>query len=236
MADDSTTTAAAETVSKADFDKMEARAKLFEAKTVDFEKKFKGIDPDDVARIKLELDETKKKGALGDETKINEYLKTKETEIGNRYSEKLTEKEKSEAALLGELKELRVVGPAMQKAAEVFNSDALELIGSVVKRDCEWTDGRIVVKGADGKPMPSKLDPRKDMDLDEYMNILADKYPSCAKATGTAGSKDTGTKAGSNGAGRSYTIAQLQAMPPAQAQDIMNKMSPEEASKVLSGK
>ena len=101
---------------------------------------------------------------------------------------------KSNQTLEQELKQERVIGKAMTKAAGLFNQDALEFIQIKVQKDCDYKDGQIVVKDEKGEPRYSEKNRRELMSVDEYLEELTNKHPSLAKATSNSGTKDPGEK------------------------------------------
>lgn len=189
------------TVSLAEYNKVVEKARNEEARAVHFEKTYKGIDPEAVKAEREELAILRREQVGNDPKKLEAYEAKVKKELDDRYSAKLGEYEGITKQQANELKELRVTNHAMSKAASIFNDDALDLIQDRIRADCDWQDGQIVVKGADGKPQPSKKNPRENMGVDEYLETLATRYPSTAKATAIAGGKQGGNKSGTNGAG-----------------------------------
>lgn len=183
-----------EMVPRAEFERLEAKARNEEARAVHLERTYKGIDPEAVKAEREELAILRRESVGNDPKKLKEFEERTTKEVSDRFSGKLTEIETENKTLKGQLKELQVTNTAMSKAASVFNEDALELIQDRVRADCDYLDGKIIVKGSDGKPLPSKINPREDMGVDEYLEGLAAKYPSTAKATAIAGGKQGGDK------------------------------------------
>lgn len=187
-----------QTVSVDEFNKVKSQLQNWQAKATDYEKRYAGIDPDAV-RAKLEDYEIiRKERATGNPQEIDKLLKAREQEAEMRvkkdYAKKLEELEGVTSKQASELKQLRVTSVVMKEAADVFHPSALELIESVVTRDCDWGEDGIFVKGEDGKPRASIQDPRKPMDVKEYIGTLAQKYEACAKATAVSGGKQGGVK------------------------------------------
>ena len=201
MSEGSEGTQAAETVSKAEYEKVLTKARNEEARAVDYERRFKGIDPEAVKAEREELANLRREGVGNDPKKLKEFEERTTKEVSERYSGKLTEYETENKTIKAQLKELQVTNTAMTKAASIFNDDALELIQDRVRADCDFQDGKIIVRGSDGKPRPSVKNPREDMGVDEYLETLASKYPSTAKATAIAGGKGGGAKSETNGKG-----------------------------------
>lgn len=212
-----------ETVSKAEYEKTLERARRFEAMATDFEKRYKGFDPEEYKAVKEENLLLKKQGAVGDQKKIDELIEAQKQELEKRYSSKYEELEGVTKTQGKELKELRVVSKAMTKAAEVFNTDALPLIRREIESSCDWQDGDIVVLGEDQKPRASKVDPRKNMTIDEYIGELSEKFASCAKPKGKPGVKQNGTADTARGQSSDVTVEKYLKMSPEERRQLPNK-------------
>lgn len=189
------TTPAAETVSKADYEAAVERARRFEGQLVDKEKTIgeyaKYGDPKTISAMKSAFDELRKTAAKTPE-EIDAYLREKEGEIDKRFSGKLSEFETENGTLKSELNKLKLVNPAMLEAAKVFRATELELIQHKIEQELILVDGKICVKGEDGKPKHSVTDPRKLMDVAEYLQTLAAKYPGAALPKGVVTGKEAG--------------------------------------------
>ena len=221
-----TDTPEAKTVSVEDYNKQVERAQRFEGQIVDLQKqmeRFKGFDPEKAKADADALEQLMKEKGKTDQTTIDELIARKEAEFEKRYGTKYTEQETELSNARSELKRLRVTNVALQKAADIFNPDALELIQSRIESDCDFADGEIIIKGENGKALPSKLDPRKQMDLDEYLQSLAAKYPSTAKSSVAQGSRGQGTKMPA-GTGTEITVEQFAAMTEEQRSKLPNDL------------
>lgn len=201
MAENNTTTSGGDTSHlQAQLDALTTKLHRTEAELVDNKKKFGWITDPEAVKAKLEDYENLRKDATGgDKVKIDQLIAEKSKELEGRFSGKLTEFETENQTLKKELKSLRVTNVAMQEAAKHFNADGLPLLQHIIEQNTDYVDGQIVVLD-NGKPAVSKRDPRKQMDLAEYMEGLAVAYPSLAKATIVSGGKPTGNMAKSGGA------------------------------------
>ena len=165
-------------VSKADYEKVIERARTLEASYVDAQKKlelFKGIDPNEFYALKDVVKTFEQKEATGDPKKIEELLKKTETEVAERFKNKLQEESEKANKLANELKSLRVTEVALQKASSIFIPESLDWVKRAVNDTCDYVDGAIVVKGQDGKPLCSKENPANLMGLDEFLKDFASK-------------------------------------------------------------
>lgn len=212
--------AAAETVSKAEFDKVTEKYHRAEAKLVDLEKRLEGFtkiagDPAEILGKLEDYELLKRKKAEGSPDDLKAWQEEKEREIAaaleKRYSAKFDEMTKKLTDGEAELNRLRVVNPTMLKAAELFNAKELPLVQMLVERDCGWQDGQVVVKGPDGKPMYSAKNPKEFMGMEEYLQSRAELYPGLAKAQSSPGGREGGDKMNGNGAGK-ITVAEFKGM------------------------
>ena len=104
------------------------------------------------------------------------------TEFENKISE-LTSTNSTQAE---KIKDLTVYREAMGIAANLFNSDSLELIERVVKERCDLVDGKVVIykegeTNGERVVALSPTNPSQNMSVEEFMNELAGKYKSAAK-------------------------------------------------------
>lgn len=182
-----------------DVEHQKELAQKWIAKATDLEKqleRFKNVDVEEYRAIKEEVSSLRKENAGADPKKIEEVIAKEraalEKDFNNRFGKKYEELESGLKSRDAELSKLRVINPAMLKAAEHFNSTELTLIQMLVEKDLTYSEGSILVKGTDGKPKSSIKDPRNVMGLDEYFETLATQYPGCAKAKSVGGSKTSG--------------------------------------------
>ena len=177
----------------------DARAKNFEAKLTDMEKRFSGVNLDELRAAAAEAAELKKKGAVGDEKKINELITEAENKAFKRFEGKLSETEKERDAMRSRVTRLEVIHPANKAAADVFNPDMLELLEGIFEKSLFLDGDKIKVRGEDGKAKASIENPREDMGLNEFLGQLANKFPSGVKATNKAGAAGAGGTKNTNG-------------------------------------
>lgn len=156
------------------------------------------------------------KAASGDPEAIKKLKDEYQTKLAE--TEEKAKREMSE--LQNALKHERVTKSAVQKAAQYFNDDALDLIETKISKHCDWEDGQITIKDEKGEVRYSETNRREKMGLDEFMKELAIKYPSCAKASSQAGTKQPGSK--TNGAHKTWSIAQISSMTPAEQTTFFN--------------
>lgn len=156
--------------------------------------------------------------------------------IKDEYQGKLAETEEKFQKQLSEsqnaLKHERVTKQAIQKAAQYFNDDALDLIETKIAKFCDWEDGQVVIRNEKGEIRYSENNKREKMGLDEFMKELTTKHPSCAKATSQPGTMTPGTKTSATGNGKSWNMAQVQAMTPSEQAQFFNA-NPDAAKQFL---
>ena len=218
-------------VSIEEHNKLLERARNFEAKLTDYEKRFNGVDPDRYKALNEEVSILRKEAAGGDPKKIEELISKERNELEQalekRFSTKLTETETLLKNSQGELRRMKVVKPAMMEAAKYFQPDQLSLLEPLIESSLDIEGEDIVVRGKDGKPAPSIKDPRNPkMGLDEFFEGLVSKYPSSAKSTMQPGGKQAGVKM-SPTPGKVYDLMQLSRMPDG-GKEILKNMDPKE--------
>jgi hypothetical protein len=195
MADDGDKpTATDDVVTIAEFNRVKGLMQTWQAKATDYEKRFEGIDPDKAKADSQALkDLMKQQAQSGDKKDVEKLLERVRQEETDRFSGALSSAEKERDEARAHLKHLQVTKTALSKAAALFHEDALEFIESKVTKSCDFEDGDIVVKDDSGKARDGK-DPRKKMSVDEFLEELAEKYPSLAKPIGSGGAKPAGVK------------------------------------------
>jgi hypothetical protein len=160
--------------------------------------------PDDL-RGKLEDYEGLRKTTAKTPEDVTKLLSDKEAEYERRYSSKLGELETKNQSLSAAVQKYEVVTPTMQKAAAIFRDTELDLVNMLVERDLASQDGKIIVKGTDGKALYSLKNPRDLMGVDEYLESLAVKYPGIAKAKTLGTGKEAGSTSATTGSTGSDT-------------------------------
>lgn len=223
-----------ETVAKADFDKVQERAYRFEGMVKTLEKQmeaFKGIDIDALRAKAEEAEQLRTEAAAKDGTKVEELINRVKTEESARYSKKIDELEKEKQSMSTLVQKLQVVQPAMLEAAKRFTANELDLVQSLIERDLTLNEGDIRVRDKDGKVRASAKDPRNLMDITEYFEELAIKYPNIAIAADKAGTMTGGQQRDVSSA-KTYTYAELRAMPD-HGRAIISKMKPDEIKKIF---
>jgi hypothetical protein len=195
-----------------------------------FSSMYKDIDPDEARELKKKLEEAERKAAEKDPAKMEEVWSRKlQKQQGDWESEKTTLKSQLEK-LQRENKTLTVTDKVMTEIGGLFNSDAHKFIKMEIESRCDRDeDGNIFVKDENGDPWYKAGKPGTIKDLGE---LLADQYPSLAKATGTPGGKDSTPGHRTNGRVVRYpeTMAELQAMP--NSREIWAKMQAEKHENV----
>lgn len=220
------------TVSVEEFNKLRERAQNFEARVVDFEKRYKNIDPEEHKALKEEIGLLRRETVGGDPKKIEEFLTKERAELEKRFSGKLTETETALQEATKRLKRAEVVNPAMITAAKFFNDDALPLLQPIIEGSLDMEDGKIVVK-QDGKIVPSTKNPRlAAMPVEEFLESLIEKHPSLAKPTIGAGGKDSASKRTPSVMGEGKSLQDFASMPD-RGREAFKQMKPEDLKKLF---
>jgi hypothetical protein len=217
----------------AEVERLKQQNYNLQGKVADFDKKWgwaKDQDPEHVKTRLTDYEKIRTQSTGGDANAINALLQEKEAEIQNRFSRKLTEIESENNSLKGQVKNLRVTSVAMQEAAKFFNADGLPLLKPLIESQTDFVDGKIVVMD-NGKPRISNKDPRNQMDVGEWMELLTKDYPSIAKSTVIGGAQQPGQRVTGNGTTLSANeYKKLSAM---DQQKYMRSLQPTEQRKLL---
>lgn len=201
------------TYSQKDIDVERGHAQHFKQELDELRNKFKDVDPQKYKETLTKLDELERKGAIGSEDKINELLAKKEKEIDERYSKRLKELEDLSNGQALELKRERVTKSVLSEAAKLFNADALKLLEPLIEKDGDFENGQIVFR-KDGKIRYSLKNPNQPLSKEEYLGELVEQYPSAAKATVGAGTKNGSERVnGVTTSGKILSFAEIKAMP-----------------------
>lgn len=223
---------------QADVTKLQQQRDHWMAQATDYERKYKGIDPEAARAAMEELKILREEQAKNDPKKFDEWKDSVKKETEGIYSKRLNELESELGSTKGKLKELTVVDAVMREASGVFNDDALPIIRKLVREECDYDGEKVIVKGSDGNPLRSKLNPSKEMDVAEYVTTLAEQYPSLAKPQGSSGGKAPGAKSPSTPASSgNVTLEQYKKMT---NEERRARLTPQQRSSfsqaVLSGK
>lgn len=182
---------APQSIAKEEYDALQEKLDNAISQVNHFNKMFKGIDPEEFHAMKAIIRNQQEEAAKGGDPKaLDEYKES----LDKEYGAKITERDSHIEKLSKEVKELRVTGVAMQKAALVIRPDSLDLVKGMIDSELDYVDGEIVVKGPDGKPRKSAETPTKLMTIDEYLAGIAAKFPAIALPKGKSGAEDQGDK------------------------------------------
>jgi hypothetical protein len=196
---------------------------------------YKDIDPDEYKNLKQKLEEKEREAAEKDPQKMEELFQRKLDKYRNEVeTEKQSLKEQLDA-LAKVNKSLAVTDKVMSEISGLFNQDALKWIKREVEESCDLDeDGSIVVKDDSGDILYKGTRP---MTPKEYGEILVEKYPSLAKASGISGVKDAtpGQRSSPRGGNKvPESWAELQAMPNArEVLERLKKENPAAVQKIL---
>jgi len=196
---------------------------------------YKDIDPEEYKSLRQKLEEKEREAAEKDPQKMEDLFQRKLERMRSELeTENLTLKEQLDA-LSKVNKTLAVTDRVMSDISGLFNQDALKWIKREVEESCDLDeDGSIVVKDDSGDILYKGARP---MTPKEYGELLVEKYPSLAKASGVSGVKDAtpGTRSAPRGANRvPESWAELQSMPNArEVLERLKKENPAAVQKIL---
>lgn len=230
-------------VSIEEFTKLRDQNQRLKGQLTDVEKKYnqftsiyKDIDPDEAKQLKSKLEEAERKAAEKDPAKLEELFERKMNKFRSEVETERTGLTQKLAAYEKEVKTLKVTDKVMSEISSLFNQDAIKFIKREVEDYCDLDeDGCIVVKDENGEPLFRN---GKYLGVKDFGEMLAEKYPSLAKAQGAGGTKDA--TPGQKTAGRNLnktpqSWAELQAMPNArEVLDRLKREDPAAVQKILS--
>jgi len=187
-----------------DVEKLKGQVEHWMAKATDFEKRFKGIDPDEVSALRttvsdlqnqIEQNKAQQKGVDPDQAK--EYRTELEGVIRGEFQSELDrarEKADSNASELHRFK-------AMTEFARTdkINAGDLDLIESKIVSSTKIIDGKLVVVDSEGNQRYKKDNPGQAFTVADLAAEIAEQHPSIAKSSMASGSMGNGSKANGNG-------------------------------------
>ncbi len=184
------------TITQADLDAERAYAQKAQREAQEAQNQLKDLQTR-MATLTSELDTFKNKTAAGDPKAVEERVKQARTEAEEQfkktYGTQLDELKTQNETKERELKRFRVTNVGLQKAAGKFLPEAMGFVEQAIEQNCDYVDGKIVIKGQDGKPRMSPKDPRAEMSVDEFLEEFASKNLFMVPAETRKGT-DNGTK------------------------------------------
>lgn len=198
-------------------------------------KGFEGVDPTDYKKTKAELDEIRKKAALGDPAKLEEWQKNTEAEIAKRVEKRVQEAEARAEKLAKDNKELTVT----DRVFAVFAPHVTEDMGDFIKEQIRKygdldVNGNIIFKDDAGKVRYAPGSATEFMKVEQFVEHVRAKYPSSFKPTQVGGGKTAGQKLPAY-QGRQLTRDQIRALPSMEQRKYFQE-NPAAAQGYLSGK
>lgn len=222
-----------ETVAKAEYDKAIERARRFEGQLADLQKtvdRFKDIDPVEYKANKEALARLEQERAQNKPDEIEKLITKAKEETRKELGKKVEDYETKIQTLTAQNHELMVVDRVFSAASSDLNDDMYDIFKDIARRSCALDEeGNIVIKNDKGEIRYSPKNPNNKMTYAEFIEEIREKKTSMFKSTVKTGGKGDGTKS-SNGSGvdRKYSAAELHAMDPNKAKEIMDKMTPAE--------
>lgn len=181
---------------------LDERAKRFEAQAVDFEKQlqqFKGVDLEALRAAAEENEILKRQGQGVDEAKFQEAVEEKIKKVRQEWQSKFDAVESSKKQLEEKLHEHEVVGAAYSILGTKVKEDMAPFIKDVLRASLRKEGDQIVAYSGKEK-LYSKQDVSKEMALNEYCGLLAEKYPSAFRESVPSGTMSKGERIQGTGA------------------------------------
>jgi hypothetical protein len=232
------------TVESDELQRERVKAQKLFAELTDVKKKFdqfssmyKDIDPDEARKLKEKNEELERKAIEKDPAKMEESFNKKIQKMQSDLQTQLDAVAKERDEYKAQNKTLKVTDKVIAEIGSMFNEDAIKFIKREVEQFCDLDDdgSTIIVKDEDGNV---QFRNGKYLGIKDFGEMLAERYPSLAKARGVGGAKDAspGQKRQGGNSGRvPETYAELQAMPNArEVLEHLKKTNPAAVSKILS--
>lgn len=233
--------ATGQTFTLADIEKERAHAQHFKQladENAQKLKSFEGVDPEDYRKSKAELEEIKKKAALGDPAKLEEWQKSKEDEIRKQVQKDLDDARSTAEKLSKQNKELTVTDKVFASVAQRVTQDLSGFIKEQIRAHGDLdAQGNIVFKGEDGKPLYAPGSTTQLMTVEQFGEYLSNKYPSAFTPLEKGGTKQGGERANTGGSysGKVLSRAEIQALSSAEQKEYFRK-NPQVTQDFLSGR
>jgi len=234
MAEDKTDATAAETVTKAEYEALQEKFRKEQAKAVDYERRFKGVDLDALKAAKEERDILARQSASGDPDKVKAEIDKAVSETRKQLQKELEENENTLKAIKAENKELKVVDRVFAEAASKFIDKSHVDLKRVIRESGDLDDnGNIVFRDDKGEKLYSKKKPSEPMGVAEFIEGLLDEKPHWAVDFSVSGAKQTGEKR--TGGAKITSLSQLNGLTPEKQREVMSQMDPKDLSALLAG-
>lgn len=219
-------TESAPAVTVEQFNSLQEKFDNLYAKHVDTTKKveeWSKLGDPETLRGKLEdYDGLRKQKAGNNKEEIDLLIKEAREEEGNAWKNKVTELETTLKAKADLVRNYTISQPATEIASELFVKGAKSLIVQHIQQVADLDGESPVIKGADGKPLRSKVDPSRPMGVREYLENYAKENPDLALPKGASGAGANGEGASSTGEGP--TVEAYLAMTPEQRRALPAKV------------
>jgi hypothetical protein len=219
----------AEVVSKAEYEQVKSQMQNWMAKATHYEKTYGGVDLEALRAKAEERDILAQQMAVksGKPEDVAAEIERARREAAKEFGTKYESEKQRASTLEGQLKRLQVIQPAMLEAAKRFTDTELDLVQMLIEKDLDLDGEKVIVKGKDG-PRLSKAKAGEYMDLNEYLDDLAEKYPNLAKATNVPGARNGNPNMGrTNGANGNVPSLQQLSMTPDKGKAVLEKLARE---------
>jgi len=213
---------------KARLTELENQKNTWMGKATDYEKRFKGVDPDEFHANRTALEQLQRDKAIADPKQMDEWKTNTEKQIRTALQKELDEAVSKAKNLEGEIRELRVVDRVFKDVAGQFNDDCFDDIKGYIRRFCDLDEnGEIVVKDEKGNVRYAPGSASKKMNSADFGEWLGQSKPSWRKPTHVKGTESGGStrSTGSNGA---MTAQKFMSLDPAEQRKVSLAMKPEE--------
>lgn len=208
---------------------LEAQKNNWMGKATDYEKRFKGVDPDEYIANKQALDELKRTKALADPKEMDAWKGETEKSIRASVQKELDEALNTVKALKNKNKELEVVDRVFKDIAGNFNDDCFDEVKGFIRRFCDVSeDGQIVIKDEQGATRYAQGSTSKPMDALGFGAWIASQKPSWTKPQMVKGTEGTGQARSANSSSQSVDLAKISQLSSREQQKALASLSEEQ--------
>lgn len=164
----------------------------------DAQYKLKAFDGVNLDKVKADAEDyqnlLKEKAGLDDEAHA-----TLSSEIEGRFRGALDSANESNQNLTKQVQQLTIQNEAKSKIVSQFNEDVHGDVERAVLDATTVIDGKVVIRGDDGKPQYSTKNPGELMSLTEWIDDYAAARPSMVRSTQSTGGRTSGSTSSANG-------------------------------------
>jgi hypothetical protein len=217
---------------KARVEELEAQKNTWMGKATDYEKRFKGIDPEEFHANKTAIEALQREKALADPKQMEAWKSETEKQIRSSIQKELDETIGANKKLQAEMRELKVVDRVFKDVAGNFNEDCYDDVKEYIRKFCDLNDqGEIVIKDEKGNVRYAPGSTSKLMTASDFGNWLGEIRKSWKRPSHVSGTEN-GAPTRTTGTTGSITPQKFLSMTAEEKREAALKMKPEELQQI----